>query len=358
MRLDKTEYKEYIPNSRYWNSKILNIKLNHISDVICDLNADIIDLEEIENKNALKLLQKRLKLVGCEYRYSAITNTPNSSIQVAILSKYKIDYKRDIKVVGERYILEIGLKVFDKNLIIFANHWKSKFRGGEDSRRIKSAKALRDRLDELKDREYIILGDLNSIHKEKAVDEVLNRDKDLYNLWLNIKSSKRWSVNYYGKREAIDYILVSKSMLDGRGIDYINDSFKVFIKRYLFTKKGYIDRWSSKKARGYSDHLPIYAEFSLKPYKKPKAKKIVDMSIDELLKNKEIDGLVRLKNIKVVSKNKKYSATIKDDKNSSIYIYKMAKDLRLNSYYDLVIDEVKEYKERVEIVGIVNFLLL
>ena len=47
---DGTEYKEYKPNSRYWNKKALNIKINNITKVLKDLNASIICLQEIESQ--------------------------------------------------------------------------------------------------------------------------------------------------------------------------------------------------------------------------------------------------------------------------------------------------------------------
>ena len=141
------EYKEYIPNTPSWNKQLLDMKLNHTSQVICDIEADIIGLEEIENKNALTLLQNRLKKVGCPYRYSAITHKLGSTIQVALLSKYKIVSSKGIKVsYSDRDILEANIKIDEKMVKIFVNHWKSMGRNGVESKRIKSAKALENRI--------------------------------------------------------------------------------------------------------------------------------------------------------------------------------------------------------------------
>ena len=66
-------------------------------------------------------------------------------------------------------------------------------------------------------------------------------------------------------------------MFDEKGIDYVNNSFKVFKADYLFTKRGYINRWRYKngkhQAKGYSDHLPVYAYFDIKPYQVEVVKK-------------------------------------------------------------------------------------
>ena len=55
LKHDGTEYREYIPNTKSnWNKKTYNIKLKNISKVINELDADIIALQEIESKKALK----------------------------------------------------------------------------------------------------------------------------------------------------------------------------------------------------------------------------------------------------------------------------------------------------------------
>ena len=162
-----SEYKEYIPNSHNWTEAILKKKLLHITQVICELNPDIIGLQEIENKNALKLLQKSLKRHGCNYPYSAITNKKGSSIEVALLSKVNLIQKKDILVSyspRDRNILEVELQTKPK-LTIFVNHWRSK--AAKESERIKYAKALIKRIKKMpKGKEYIILGDFNSAYNE------------------------------------------------------------------------------------------------------------------------------------------------------------------------------------------------
>ena len=63
---DKSEYNEFIPNNNsLWNQKNFNVKLNNLIKVIDDIDADIIGLQEIENKNLMQLLQKKLP----KYKY-------------------------------------------------------------------------------------------------------------------------------------------------------------------------------------------------------------------------------------------------------------------------------------------------
>ena len=292
-----TEYDEYIPGKHNWNTRMVDIKLNHIAEVICDLDADILGLQEVENRTILSTLQKKLKSVGCAYPYSAITSKNGAVIQVALLSRYPIKKQPDVLVSQSprvRNILEVDVEIKRHRLKLFVNHWKSKAYRGYESKRIKYANALQERIGRLSSHEaYIVLGDFNSDYNayltldEKNNDtqgktafsdvlqtkveeyEILKADKGKhYTLWNELPIPQRWSHKFYGKKSSLDQIVLPPSMFDKKGIDYVNNSFKVFKADYLFTKRGYINRWRYKngkhQAKGYSDHLPVYAYFDTK----------------------------------------------------------------------------------------------
>ncbi len=112
MYFNGMEYREYIPNRRNWTPSTLHKKLRNLSEVICEIDADIIGLQEIENGNALKLLQKSLKYYGCPYGYSAITQKSQTSVRVAILSKVEIKNSKSIFVKrGIRDILKVTFEI-------------------------------------------------------------------------------------------------------------------------------------------------------------------------------------------------------------------------------------------------------
>ena len=392
------EYKEYIPNTTSWNKKLLDTKLNHTAQVICDIEADIIGLEEIENKNALLLLQNRLKKVGCGYRYSSITHKLGSTIQVALLSKYKIISSKDIKVsYSDRNILETEIEIDKKRVKIFVNHWKSMGRNGVESKRIKSAKALENRIKMLPNgSEYIILGDFNSDYNAyTTLDEKLddtngkrginhtlhttinNRlltQSDIikakrgyhYNLWLELDSYNRWSYNFFGKKGTLDNIIVAQNMFDKKGIEYVDNSFNVFKAPYLFTKKGYIKRWRYK---GYSDHLPIYALFSTdniikkeitatkvikQKSEKSKIKKetILKKTINNLYTMSRLKEKVKLENVVVVLKRDNVAIIKQTSYGRGIYLFGCVSDLREGYRYDLIVDKIKSYNGLKEITKI------
>jgi endonuclease/exonuclease/phosphatase family metal-dependent hydrolase len=296
------KYKEYQPNGKsLWNKKNYKIKLENISKVIKDIDADIIALQEIHSLQALKDLRYKLKQEGLYYQYYSIADRKNTAIKVAFLSKIPFVYSKELSVTSSlkhRNILENKFKINGKDLYLFVNHWKSK--AGPESMRIVSAKALRKRVKEIGfDKNIILLGDFNSDYEEHikfkrkrehndtntktGINHVLRSIKqnqkasdinyeknNFYNLWYDTDEKNRYSYIFRGKKEALDNILVSQSLLNDEGIFYIHDSIDNFDKKYLFNKKS-IYRWKVSRARvrkhkgkGYSDHLAVIAKFSVK----------------------------------------------------------------------------------------------
>ena len=391
---NKTEYKDYIPNMHNWNRSTFEKKLNNITKVICELNADVIGLQEIENKNALELLQKNLRKYGCKYPYSAITNKKTSAIEVALLSKIPIKKRRDIVVSNykrDRNILEVELKTTPK-LTIFVNHWRSQ--KADEKERVKYAKALVNRIKKMpKNSEYIILGDFNSQYNECikesnsskicGIDRILKtyykgrliklRDKPPlsfyhYNLWSEIAAHKRWSYDFFGQKSAFDSIIIPKTLNDNKDWFYKKGSFKVFKKSYLFIKnKNLLNRWEYKHSKhtgkGYSDHLPLIATFTtgskelkheslidkfwklILPTKvaKNESNKTKQISFNRLLKKKYLKAPVILKDVCVVFKRGDIGVIKASFNSKSITLYKSAEGLEEGRCYDFKVYKKKRY---------------
>ncbi|MBA1438250.1 MAG: endonuclease/exonuclease/phosphatase family protein [Epsilonproteobacteria bacterium] len=293
------EYSEYIPYGKsLWNDHAYKTKLKNIAQVIKDIDADIIALEEIESLQALKDLRFELKRNGLYYQYFKIADAKNTTVKVAILSKIPFIYTKEI-VVGYSYafrnILEAKFRIGGEDLYIFVNHWKSK--GGHESMRVACAKALKKRVLELGEQNIIALGDFNSHYEEyitfkrkrklndtegiTGINHILGTINyqqklhkplhvttgEFYNLWYDAKSEDRFSYIYRGKKEVLDNILVSAKLVDSKGLDYTEDSIHSFKAPYLFRGKK-IYHWQMRwgkvrkhKNKGYSDHLPVLAKF-------------------------------------------------------------------------------------------------
>lgn len=295
------KYKEYKPYGKsMWNQKTYKIKLQNISDVIKDIDADIIALQEVHSLKALMDLRFTLKQKGLYYQHYSIANKKNTAIKVAILSKIPFIYSKEVSVTSSyqyRNILETKFKVNNKDLYIFNNHWKSK--AGPESMRIVSAKRLIKRVNEIGyDKNIILIGDFNSDYEEyikfkrkrklnntngkTGINHVLKTTKqtqiaantkyiknNFYNLWYDTNKENRYSYIFRGKKEALDNILISQSLLNKEDISYVNNSITNFDKKYLFKKKN-IYRWKvsrgkirKHKGKGYSDHLAVLAKFKV-----------------------------------------------------------------------------------------------
>jgi len=295
------KYKEYEPNTKSnWNQKTYKIKLQNIAKVIKELDADIIALQEVHSLVALKDLRFTLKRAGLYYEFYKIADKKNTAINVAILSKYPFVYTKEVEVTKTykyRNILEAKFKIDGVEFYLFANHWSAKSK--PESARILSAKLLRDRVEQIGyDKNIILVGDFNSDYEEyikfgrikrlndtngkTGINHVLRsikqtqRAKDakheknnFYNLWYDADLDDRYTYIYRDKKEALDNILISQSLLDKREMFYLDGSIKNLEKDYLFKKKN-IYRWQVSNARiprhkgeGYSDHLPVMAKFNL-----------------------------------------------------------------------------------------------
>jgi len=375
-----TEYEEYIPGKHNWNRRMVEIKLNHTAEVICDLDADILGLQEIENKHIFKQLIKKLEKVGCKYRYHAITSKKGASIQVALLSRFPIKKQKDIQVSFSprvRNILEVEVDVGGHGLTLFVNHWKSKAYKGYESKRIKYAKALQARIARLApSKEYIILGDFNSDYNAYLTLSEKNNDtqgktgfSDVlktkveehqilkaqlgqhYTLWKELEIEDRWSHKFYGKKSSLDQIVLPQKLFDGRGVDYVNNSFKVYKADYLFTKRGYINRWRYKNgkhmAKGYSDHLPVFAYFDTKPYRVDKNQNIFQeikkKMIEYFYSLESIEGQIRLEDVVVVLKRGRNAVVKQSPSGRGIMLYGCAEELKEGHKYDLLVEAIKTY---------------
>ena len=402
---DGAEYTEYIPNTGYgWKKDIFEIKIENIAEVIKDMRADVVTLQEVETKSSLISLRNKLKTLNADYPYFEIADAKDTIVKCAVLSKFPIIEKQEIQVDNElaRNILKITLDINGRRLTLFINHWKS--RGGPESMRIPYAKALKKQIDELQDDvDFILIGDLNSDYNEWETfrDSIRLNDTDgntginhilktvigsqlvdertltkqtgneyLYNLWLEIDSKRRWSHNFFGNKNSLDSIIVSKALYDGRGISYVDNSFDKFDPDYLF-KGNAVYRWQRAKSgkgkhlgEGYSDHLPIFASFSTKPFhfesyniftKDTSDLKLEKKSISDLYTSRVGNVNYLLERCTVIYKDEN-NAIIKQENGRAIFVYKAGQNLEYGKVYHLTVKMLYDYYRLREITAIGNIM--
>jgi len=398
LKTEGTEYPDYIPDGPSgWNRKMRDIKLGRIAKVLADLDADILCLQEIESKTALVLLNEGLRRMHKGYPYAAVAREGSSATRCAVLSRFEVLAHEEIGEGGEgpRSILKLTLDVEGRPLIVYVNHWKSKT--GPESMRIPYAQALAASLQALApSHEFILIGDFNSDYDEyrtfqsetrlndtggitginhilatlqggRLVDEpaLINGKKNqyLYNLWLELPEERRWSTDFFGKKNSPDSILLPKSMYDEKGIAYIDNSFDRFDPDYLFNE-GRIHRWRQADGRGrhfgegYSDHLPVFAWFTTDAFRRTSAgvpiMPVADpVSIAGLYETKTGDVNCRATDCVVIYKEGE-NAVIKQKDGRAIYVYRAAGQLEIGMAYNLTVRRLNRHYGNLEVTDIAD----
>ena len=355
LNIDGDEYKEYLPNTKSkWNKKNFNIKLKHIAKVVKDLDADIIALEEVENLNAARQLNRALGSKKYPYIYTFFHDYKHT-VDSVVFSRYKIAKKSTVKVAGYPRGIHILQFYLDHHKIsFFVNHWPA-YKHGKKARDAyaKKLKSL------LKGKgEYVLMGDFNTpirVDKDgwgRSIRNILgvgNFDRPLYDLWYEVPKTIRYTHVYGRIKNAIDHIIVPKTLFDNKNIEYKPNSFGVFRRAYLLDKYGYPKRWKLTKkkvhiGKGFSDHLAIFAVLQTKPYSK---NKLQNVSIS-YLKNMFNDLLpVVLKNVKAIRVDK-YSVLLADGKDR-IKIYLPDEKYKKGKKYDILVKKIGKYHRNMEI---------
>ncbi len=182
--------------------EILDMKLDHMVEVISDLNADILGLCEVENRKVLEMLNEKYP----EKNYSIVHyESPDlRGIDTALLydaEKFTVVESYPIVIpfgdeAPTRDILYVKGTFDEATLHVFVNHWPSNYSGLERGTRRRSVAAniLRKTLDEIlmenDNANIILMGDFNESPLSKAVQDVLNTtinqekvDNNPYQLW-------------------------------------------------------------------------------------------------------------------------------------------------------------------------------
>jgi hypothetical protein len=206
---------------------------------------------------------------------------------------------------------------------------------------------------------------LNSTYENKFVtyDDILKYDKRVhFNLWLDLPVNQRFSSKFRAQNNTPDSILVPPALFDTKKVSYIPNSFEVFKPDYLY-KDNIVNRWQmggnkfSKihKGEGFSDHLPIYAKFSINKEdlnilrKMERNEEKSDLiSISYLYEKEKLIEPLIINNAIVIYKDEE-KAIIKRENDRAIYIYKNAQNLKLGYSYNLQINQIFNYNGLKEI---------
>lgn len=275
---------EYLPDgARQWDQERYQDKLNKLSKVLATMaqGADIIGLSEVENKGVIEDLIATPQLKGHRYEIVHKNSPDRRGIDVALI--YKRDRFKVINTVWVEYpeegyftrdiLLCTGIYLGD-TITVGVNHWPSRRSGPE--KRNQAGARLRQAVDSILSKspnsKIILMGDFNddprnaSVKKELRAGDRLNKmaEGDLFNASSDTYKQGFGSLSYRGAWNMFDQIIISQSLIDGKGVTYKASTFSVFGPGWMRQSTGqyagspFRSFSYNKYIGGYSDHFPVY----------------------------------------------------------------------------------------------------
>lgn len=291
--IDKNDGEFQPEGKRNWTKTRYYHKLQQIAKVISaagewDTPA-LVALCEVENDSVVHHLLKRTSLRKQDYQYRMTTGRDDRGINSALLyqrDKFKhlahtehiIPFSHPQK--RSRNILHVTGQIITKDTLdVFVCHFPSRYGGEKETEQARADAALflRSLCDSLyRTREtchLLIMGDFNDIPQDKSLAQHLKAlppqaearqesELTLYNLAYTQKGSHKYRDSW----SQLDHIIISSSLLSFLAPESVRIFSPPFLltddktwrgKRPLRTYHGY------KYEKGFSDHLPVIADFTL-----------------------------------------------------------------------------------------------
>jgi exonuclease III len=290
--------KEFTPEGKlHWTDKKLLLKRLRIAQVFKAIRADreygkypdIMAFAETENRQAFAGTLATIDHAGYAIDYHESPDPRGIDIGLAwnpATVKFTGSKPYTVKLEdsrGTRFVIAAGFAASGHPFTLVLNHWPS--RSFDDTwsepKRIAAARVARHIVDSLRTHapqaKIIVMGDFNDEPDNRSVRQTLGSSFDrkevqrsgerlLYNCWND--ASFPGSYSFRNHWERIDHILVSASLLDGKGFSIDKKSFRVFSIPEMFDRSGkglYSTYKRGDFKGGYSDHLPLLLKIDIKP---------------------------------------------------------------------------------------------
>ncbi|MCA8941029.1 MAG: endonuclease/exonuclease/phosphatase family protein [Planctomycetes bacterium] len=282
---------EYLP-SNGWTVERYHTKLDRLAEVIDAVRPNALGLAEVENRRVLDDLFAHPKLAPLGYSVVHLDSRDKRGIDVALafrepfaLVPGSVHLHEVVKKAEPptRGVLEARLVLPDgETLTVLVNHWPS--RGGDRDgafRRIAGTVA-RGVVDSVgHDTNVVVMGDLNDDPFDGSVREALGAlrsrnavvhrkdHRGLFNPSWSLLGRVDEGSLYYNRDwvwNVFDQIIVSRGLVDGDGMQFVDGSFAAYgpdrlrdeYRRPLRFRRGRGEEWSE----GYSDHFLVFAELT------------------------------------------------------------------------------------------------
>lgn len=270
---------------------------------------EIVCFQELETESVLEslfyMLEEESGYVDWAYSdWSEWEEGKRMPINIGCLTKFPIEEVFPIFIPSrhnQRPALAMTVDVEGSSFTVINNHWRSK--AVPESARLDAGKEIGEYLRSWDDDvDYVVLGDLNSsydenrrmspsqndtngktgindgLHAHSNVTKVRRGGDDAgtFNLNFELRKADRGTA-YHGRWNNLDHMIVGPSSFDKKGVDYKSRSYRIARPSmdgldHLFDEKDRPKRWIIKKdgrnksrhlPGGFSDHLPIFAEFKI-----------------------------------------------------------------------------------------------
>ena len=287
---------EFTPHgTRSWTPYRYRQKLKNTYKVLLAAGGwsppDIIGVCEAENRRVLEDLTRHTPLSRYSYRIIHQDSPDPRGIDVAVLynnQAFRPILHRFVPVCFDghkgctRDILYVkGRASSGDTLHLFFNHWPSKWQGERTTqpKRNQAARILRCHIDSIqnqhKEPRIMILGDFNDPPEAESLSQHLKtkapspsiRPDSLYNLSLKWLPGPTGTQKYRAAWEILDQVIVSGSLLSGRGLYTTEKDAHIFRPPFLLEED---NRYTGSKPfrtysgyryiGGFSDHLPVIVD--------------------------------------------------------------------------------------------------
>jgi exonuclease III len=262
-----------------WQAKVQNL----VKVIQWAQEPDILCLQELEHKSpiweipygdgrtfrqALEELGYRYFLLGEQEPGRDVVITTGIISKIPFYSIHPVGVPWDSRVQSARNIQVGAGMVQGQRLIIYNAHFPSAQVKNSESYKLSLRKRLRERLEEESRRDpgvrMVLLGDFNGDIYEDGFS----------NLWGDIPQDRRWESMWNGSGRSLSHMLLSSQFFLSSGLLYKHLSFRIIgqdgeARQHLLTEDGVPYRWQKEfqghfythMGVGYSDHLPLVAEF-------------------------------------------------------------------------------------------------
>lgn len=301
----KNDY-EFLPDAlRHWNYTKYKKKLDNIARVITAIGGwsppALVALCEVENDSVMRDLTRYSILREADYRYVMTQSPDERGIDVALLYQrnlFKLLSYQSLPIDKPnknsrptRDILYVCGMILNKDTLdVFVAHLPSRSGGAKISEpyRILAAKRLKEAVDsiyQVRNRaQILILGDFNDYPNNKSIRQILKAEappaiqdsihrNSLYHLLARRANTQKsfGSYKFQGEWGLLDHIIVCGDLLKEDSPLYTNEAnTDVFSLPFLLTedkkyggKQPFRTYYGMKYQKGYSDHLPVWADFRL-----------------------------------------------------------------------------------------------